>query len=467
MKTHKISSRSRLKLAASFFLAGIALSTMAPIQVSAQDADPSIQLTTNQALGVARQALAQGNIPLADAISTALIERNPDNAEALMIRALAARAAGELEIAEDSAAQAYRISDIPALRFDAAFLVADLKAAKEHFTRAQIWLRRADNIAPDDQRRAAAERAYQAVTRRNPLGVQLRFTARPSNNVNNGAETLVAEVGGLPFSLDPSDQQLGGYEASAGLSLSYRLSENETQKTEALAELFHREIWLDSRAKDLVPDARNSDYEYSVVITGLRHQRLIWPELGVTQITGLFGQSWYGSEALARWAELQVAQTVRQSDVQQLRFGANLRSEKRLDSDISSSNSLALSADVTRVASGGGTFGYGATFKNVWSGSGTVDQASVTVRANRGFAQIGAIQPRVTASLEQRNYHKIALLDGRDDTSLSLGVDVTFPDISYFGFLPQLSIKGRRTWSTVDIYDRNEYSLGLTAVSRF
>ena len=33
--------------------------------------------------------------------------------------------------------------------------------------------------------------------------------------------------------------------------------------------------------------------------------------------------------------------------------------------------------------------------------------------------------------------------------------------------LPQLTLNARRTRSDVEIYDRNELSLGLTAVSRF
>jgi tetratricopeptide (TPR) repeat protein len=455
-------------LAAYFLLAAAAALWIVPTEVAAQDTDASLQLSPQQALDLARQALVQGNIPLADAISTALLERDPDDADALMIRSLAARAAGAFDIAEEAAAQAYRISEIPALRFDAAFLIADIKARKEHFTRAQFWLRRADNVAPDDQRRAAVTRAYQTVTRRNPLGVQLRFTVRPSNNVNNGAETLIIELGGLPFNLDPSAQQLSGYEASTGVSLTYRLSEDETQKTEALAELFHRKIWLSSRAKELAPDVDGSDFDYSVVVAGIRQQRLIWPDLGITQITGLFGQSWYGSEELARWGALRLGQTVRQSDVQQLRFGSTIRSEKRLDDDVNSSNSIALSVDLTRAAESGGAFGFGTTFKNVWSDSATVDLSSIALRAYRSFDQIGAIQPRLSASVEKRNYHEFnSVAGGRDDITMSLGVNVTLPDVSYFGFLPQLSLLSRRTWSTVDIYDRKEISFGVTAVSRF
>ena len=456
------------RLRAAFLSLGLALLALSTAPVVAQSPENAQTLSIPQARALARQAVQTGNIALAQQIAEALLQGNPNDAEALLIRALSARRSGAFDVAEESAAAAYRNSDNPALQFDAAIVVADLKARNEQFTRAEFWLRRADNVAPDDQRKEAAARAFRNVSRLNPLSIQLRFTARPSNNVNNGAETLEINLGGLPFSLDPSGQQLGGYEASTGISLGYRLSENETQKTEALADLFYRKIWLDSEAKDLVPTADGSDFDYGVVITGIRHQRLIWPDLGTSEITGLLGQSWYGGDELARWGEVQLRQTVRTSDVQQLRFGTTIRSENRLDGDINSSESLSLSVDLTRAVESGGSFGVGATFKNVWSDSGTVDLASVALRANRNFNRIGAIQPRLSASVEQRNYHKFSsVAEGRDDTTLSLGLDVTFPDISYFGFLPQASLQARRTFSTVDIYDRNAFSLGLTAVSRF
>ncbi|MBT8414922.1 MAG: DUF560 domain-containing protein [Boseongicola sp.] len=466
MTTETDTTGSRLRAAFLSLAAAILLTSAAPLK--AQTPEDTQTLSVPQARAIARQALQSGNIALADQLSSILLQRDPEDAEALLLRALIARGAGALDIAEQAAADAYRFSDNPALQFDAAFLVADIKARKEQFTRAELWLRRADNVAPDDGRREAAKRAFQNVSRLNPLTVQLRFTARPSNNVNNGAETLAIDLGGLPFFLDPSGQQLGGYEASTGVSLAYRLFENETRKTEALAELFYRKIWLDSEAKDLVPTAEGSDFDYGVLIAGIRDQRLIWPDLGITEITTLVGQSWYGGDELARWGELKLGQTIRQSDVQQLRFGSTIRSEKRLDSDVNSSNSIAFSLDMTRVAESGGTFGLGTTFKNIWSDSGTVDLASVALRANRSFSQMGSVQPRFSASVEQRNYHKFSsVAGGRDDTTLSLGIDVTFPDISYFGFLPQASLQARKTWSTVDIYDRNEYSFGITAVSRF
>ena len=445
------------------------LAIMVPALATAQAPTPNgSELTVLQARALAHQAALQGDLPLADALSSALLEQYPDDPQALLVRAVVARGVGRLDDAHDAAARAYHNTDIPALRFDAAMLAADIQTRREKFTSAQIWLRRADQAAPDEPRQQLVARAYQQVSRRNPLRVQLRFTARPSNNVNNGAETIVIDIGGLPFLLDPSGQQLGGYEASTGVSLSFRLSESETQKTEALGELFYRKIWLTSDAKAKAPGAKGSDFDYGVLIGGLRHQRLIWPEVGISRITGLVGQSWYGGDELARWGELQLGQTVEQGNNRRLNFGTVLRTEKRLDDDINSAVSLALTAEASRAAASGGQYAFGGAVKNVWSDSATVDHFSTTLFASRAFDRIGAIRPSLRASVEQRVYHKFSTAPGgREDLSLSLGVDFVWPDISYYGFQPRLSLQARRTESNVDIYDRNEYSIGLTAVSRF
>ncbi|MGI9390143.1 MAG: surface lipoprotein assembly modifier [Boseongicola sp.] len=456
---------SRLKQAASFLFLAIFASSFAV----AQDLTPTgPSLSVPEARALAQQAALQGNLPLADVLSTALLEQDPNDAQALLVRAVVARGVGRLDDAHDAATQAYHKSDIPALRFDAAMLAADIQARREKLTSAQIWLRRADQVAPDPPRRRLVAQAYQQVTRRNPLQIQLRFSARPSNNVNNGADDIVIEIGGLPFVIDPAGQQLGGFEAAAGASISYRLSESETHRTEALGEIYYRKIWLNSSAKAKAPDVTGSDFDYGVVIAGLRHSRLIWPEIGVTRITGLVGHSWYGGDELERFGELELDQTVDQGEGRRLSFSGVLRTDKRLDDSINSADSLTLTAELFRPAESGGQYSAGASLRNVWSDSATVDHFSTEVFASRNFDRIGSILPSVWASAEQRIYHKFSSSPGgRDDLSLSLGVDIIWPDISYYGFQPRLSLQARRTESNVDIYDRKEYSVGLTAVSRF
>jgi tetratricopeptide (TPR) repeat protein len=413
-------------------------------------------------------ALQQGSLKLADAISSALLAKDPHDAEALIVRAQLLRAAGQLDAARAAAAAAYRNSENPALRFDAAMLAAGTLAQQERYSRSQVWLRRADQEAPDAPRQAAAAQAYAAVQRKNPLSISLRFSLKPSNNVNNGAETTEIEIAGFPFQINDSGQQLGGWEASAGASLSYRLSENETQRTDILGDIFYRRIWLNSEANALAPDANGSDFDYGTIVAGVRHQRLIWPELGRSSIRGVVGQSWYGGDALGRWGEVQLDQSVRRSENSALRFGLTARTEKRLDDEINDSEALGVSAVYDHDLGEGMNYSLGASARNVWSDSATVDSLVLGLNAGWTFGRVGPVQPRISLSAENRDYRKWAITPGgREDNTLSLRSDVAWPDLSYYGFVPQASLTARRTWSNVDIYDRNEFSLGLTAVSRF
>ncbi|QMU57035.1 MAG: hypothetical protein GKR98_01755 [Boseongicola sp.] len=94
---------------AAFFLF---IGTGTPVPLAAQEvAQPSrVQMSPAQARGLARQALAGGNAEMADAISKALIERNPSDAEAHLIQALVARGRGDLRASRDASARAYQLA---------------------------------------------------------------------------------------------------------------------------------------------------------------------------------------------------------------------------------------------------------------------------------------------------------------------------------------------------------------------
>ena len=108
------------------------------------------------------------------------------------------------------------------------------------------------------------------------------------------------------------------------------------------------------------------------------------------------------------------------------------------------------------------------TLRNVWSDSGTVDEFATVLRADRRFTRIGPVLPSVRVRLANRNFHKFtATIDGRGDQLMTLEATAILPDVTFYGFVPQGSVRLRRTWSNVDIYDREEFSFALTAISRF
>lgn len=415
----------------------------------------------------ARLALQAGDFQTADTLSAALLSNDVQDADAWLIRAAVARATGRVDVWAEASAAAYDAAETDFQRFDAAMMAAQAAAQQERYTTSQFWLRRADQYAPQGAQNAVAQ-AYRQVSALNPLSLQLSFGFTPSNNVNDGGDVTTIEIGGLPFSLGDDAQPLGGYEATTGISLSYRLSSSKTQETQALLDIFGKKVWLDSEAKDIAPTADGSDYDYGAIIVGLRNSRLIWPDWGPSQITGLIGQSWSGGAKQALWSELRLSQDVRQGNGKVLRFGVSARDENRNDDPISDSVALGVSVDWTGASDAGRPLSLGASAKTTRSDSGAIDSVTYGVSAAKSLPDWGAIQPRLTANLETRDFSKwVTTPDGRRDDSLRLRLNIVHPEWKLYGFVPQASLTARRVWSNVDIYDRNSLSLGLTAVSRF
>jgi tetratricopeptide (TPR) repeat protein len=447
----------------------LSIACMTPAVAQETQASQPYEVSPVQAKTIARQALALGDADLAEAIASALLERNPDDAEALMIRALIARAAGELDIAENSAAQAYRVSDIPALRFDAAFLIADIKARKEHFTRAQFWLRRADNVAPDDQRRAAATRAYQAVTRRNPLSIQLGFTLRPSNNINNGSE----EIGEGPLGLSGSlDDPIAAIDASVSTALRYKLKETPEVLTEAYANIFVRRAILESGYADIVPGTEANDFDYVSLSFGLEHKTLLFPDLGATSFRLGYGGGYYLNKHYQSAADISFSQEFRFERGSAIRAGLRLRDTHRFDSPRASSVDTSLSLDYFPQSSERLAWSFGTTLTNYNSKAPTVEGYRVELRTRVVLKKtFFGTQPDLSASLSWRDLPEfdyfLALENGRQDLSGSLSVGLTYRDVSYFGFQPRAEFSWSQTNSEVDLWDTRSFSFGMTVVSRF
>ncbi len=442
---------------------------LAPVPAVAQSpGGTEVTLSLAQARAVARQQLRAGNPEAAAAIANSILAQNPDDAEMLVIRALLARQAGDTEAAKAAAERAYRASDDPAVKFDAAVIMANILAREESYFNAELWLRRADQFSETEAQAEITQTLFTQVRRANPLSVELRFSARPSNNINNGAEDLEIEIGGLPFFLDATGQQLSGFETSAGLSLRYRLSEDRDQRTEFIGEFFFRDVRLSSSAQAAVPEVSGSDFDYGVIILGLRRAQLVWPEIGPTVVSGVVGRSWYGGEELSRWVEVAARQTMVLDDFRALTFSGLARIDRRQDNPINDSEQYQIGVDYRQAIEGAGSYGIGASVRNYESASGTVDRVSSEIRADRFFGRVGWMEPRATVTLKRDNYHKFLILPGgRKEDSITLDLSARFPDVAFYGFVPEASLRLRRVSANIDIYDRNEYAFGLTVVSRF
>lgn len=375
---------------------------------------------------------------------------------------------GQIEAAGEMAAKAYSKAKINGIKYEAAMIAAQSAIADERLTAAQLWLRRADQFAPNPRAKAIVAKAYRGVAVQNPFSFQFQFAAGPSDNVNNGTDNTIIIIGGLPFEVGSGEGPLDGFEAEVGLTFGYRLAQSRTQKTSVLAQLFQRRVWLSDESRAEAPDVDAADYENTSLVVGLQHDTILWPEIGPSGLGVFAGQGWYARETLSNWVELQVKQDFRLKNGGAIRVNLSGRSENRLDDAARSSTSVRGGATWRSASKKGLARSLGFSLGETWSESALVDKTTIGLNASHSLGTIGPLNARIEASLSSTDFRKWSVTsDGRIDDSANLTLSATIPDLQFFGFIPRFNIGLRHTDSNVDIYDREEFSFGLTGQSRF
>ena len=132
-------------------------------------------------------ALNAGDPATARSFAKALLHRDPQDRNAYLILARSARDMGDIPPARAAARKAWELAETDAQRYSAALITAQVLSTEGKRTRAQLWLRRAGQHAPNDRLRAKAKRDFNYVRQRNPWHTDFTFTLAPNSNINNGS----------------------------------------------------------------------------------------------------------------------------------------------------------------------------------------------------------------------------------------------------------------------------------------
>ena len=137
-------------------------------------------LSPGEMRDLSAKALDAGHPETALELTSALLQRDADDVQALLIRSRAARDSGDFTLARDMAGRAWSLSGTdPEARYAAALATAQALSSQGKRTRAQIWLRRAAQIAPTEQARQMAVRDFRYVRSRNCWATDLTFGIGP------------------------------------------------------------------------------------------------------------------------------------------------------------------------------------------------------------------------------------------------------------------------------------------------
>lgn len=444
---------------------------------SAGTAQETRTLTLPEARAMAIEALRIGEPTLTLQLATGLLQADPKDPFTHYLMAHAHGLRDEPQAARKSAARAYRFADPGPDRFEAAQMAARYAFDAQQHMRAQFWLRRSAIHARDEEVEKVVARDFRAVRAQNPWALRVRGDLRPSSNVNNGADTALQIIDGVPVTgtLSGAAQALSGLIATFDVATTYRLNATPTSATSLGGRFYATRVALSDAARDLAPTARNSDYATAYLELSARHAFAVGPadKRGTAYVDLATGRAWSGDSSSYSFARLSGERGWRLAGGRYVSLTA--LAEDRFDARYAS--------NAAKV------FGFGAYFvqplrngdqlsltlayrdTNAEQFNGTFSATSL--RTSYTFGQpVGPVQVSAGLVLGYADYptYQSGLFlvpGGRQDKSIYGDVNLMFNDLDYAGFAPILRLRAGQKSSNDSRFDINELSISLGIESKF
>ena len=469
--SHRLRKACAVALIIGFPIGAIGQDVGAP---ATHEANQELTLTLPQARALAQTAIRNGQPVLAYNLSEGLLRADPSSSFAHFVRATAQAQLGKPNDARRSAARAYRFADSKLHRFEAAELAARMSYAQKQPTITQLWLRRAVQNAPDKQIEAQLARDFKRVRAENPLTFSIRGSLRPSNNVNNGADSGVQVIDGLPFTglLSGSAQALSGTNATLDTRIGYRLRGTRHSRTQIGARLYVSRVALSSDARRLAPTLDNADLGTAYAEVSLSHGFAVGNQGGSADLGAAYGQLWSGGNKYYDFARLDAERTWRLDE--NTKFVLKGSAERRASAlaTLADSNALSLLTEFNHQRSNEDRITLALELRHTDSQTRNQRTTSASLRASYSFGQqIGPAKITAGLVLSHAEYPDFATVfavpGGRQDNSAYASLTFLFPDVDYAGFAPTVHVRAGRKFSNVSRYETRELSVSLGIQSKF
>ncbi len=429
----------------------------------------------------ASDALRAGEPRKALQFGQALTKRDPEDLNAHLIMARAARDLGDMAPARASARRAWQLAETDAQKYSAALVTAQVLSSDNKRTRAQLWLRRAAEHAPNDLLRAKAKQDFGYVKQRNPWRTDLRFTFAPNSNINNGSARERAQIDTFfgearEFELDAVARAIAGLEFGGSVHTRYRFHQTPTKAHDAKLSLSYRTYTITDDLEDgpdnqidgeSATDISGSDFAFGSLSFGYGYRQFNMDRRGEFSFDTEVGQTWYGGNRYASFLQLRAQQSVILEGKKRLRFGGNL--ERQWGQATADTDSASISANLTQSFASGNSGFVGLYLKNTQSTTARLEYNEVTVRtgiALREPVMGAALQFGLGASFRDYDVSPYTS-DGRQDNRIFADVTATFKDIDYYGFNPTVTLSASSTDSNIGLYDVNRVGLNIGIRSAF
>jgi len=438
--------------------------------VAAQPAVAAPQaLTADELRAAARAALKTGQPDVTIQLATALVARDPGDVSALLLLARAQRDVGAYRPALTAAKQAWSAAETDLQHYASAVVIAQVYSSSGARTRAQIWLRRAAETAPDDRLKAKAVKDFRYVRDRNPWTTNLSFAITPSSNINNGSKSEIVEIDGLPFVLSGDARALSGMEYRFDIDTEVSRQMRDNLWVFAAGDVSVRRYSLSGDAKQQAPNLDASDLNYTEAELTLGFTVFPTPKSGPLTVSAAAGRGWYAGDPLVDFYTISADQTVLLSPADRLNFMLVGNQQNRVQDPINNSQSWTLqtawshkrrNADSMNLAfSISDTASDGAAVANqAWSASVAYARAKPIAGAQISFA----------LSYEDKLYDRPYFSsERRADQTATAEISLFLPKVELYGFAPEISFLAKQSDSNVGLYETVEYGMSVGIRSTF
>ncbi|WP_380053309.1 surface lipoprotein assembly modifier [Falsihalocynthiibacter sp. SS001] len=436
-----------------------------------------IRISPDQARNAAQQFLLEGQPLVARELARGLLLRDPNDLSAHLLLSISERHLGNYGEATKSGKKAWSLAEDPEGKFNAALVTAQALSSNKAYTRSQIWLRRAAQIAPTEATKEKAVNDLRYVRSINPWSMDYRFALRPSSNINNGSNADVITIGGLPLLVSGRNKPLSGLGLTLGAAAEYTKPVSSTQAWRFGVDIETRQYALSQEAKEIAPDASGSDFAFSSLKL---HAAYDWsaPSSRLAQsVEAQIGRYRYGGEPLSNLVWLKYAAVYRQKNGVENRLSLFAEGNSRLDNHARDTSQYSLIFQQRRATESGGIFAWNFTASTT-NLTGDKEFGRATDLANDaiggGFRYTWA-KPFFNATTSFGVQYEAQLYDTtryvrgeqRKDHQTVATLSMFFDEFEYYGFAPVLDILYQRKISNAPLFSVNSFGVNLGIRSTF
>lgn len=465
MKRAALSSTSVMRL----FLLCAAISLC--LSVSAVKSQ-TVDIPKEQARNLAAKHMLAGNNEAALSIANALIAADHSDAHAHLIAAQTLRAKGDYRGAKAHASLAFEAATTAQMRYVSAMVMAQSLSANGQKSAGQLWLRRAAEVAPNEQTRLRAIHDFRYVRDTNPWQYALSFGARPSSNINNGTRDTRFYWGGLVF-VNPDVAPLSGLELEAGAKAFYRPNKQNRERLAFGINFETRQYVLSEDAKNTNPNARASDFAYTLLeghlIQTWRGERQPNKMQRISRFGLTAGANSYGGEHLSNFIRAWGSNRFGLTERSYFTALGSVERTWRKDASIRDSDLIEL----------GGTYGYhlkrGGQI-NLYTRLGDKrSDSNAIAHDNLRLGLVYSSDVRIAGGLPSLSFEYEGrwydfpreLPDPRRDNKYSAALTLVMDRWDFYGFAPEFKLNYSRNHSNVTQYETLEYGLDFGIRSVF